>query len=180
MNSENITNHELRLKSAGVNFSIMTGSDVITKEIQKNIEEFSSLKQGDINKIFFIVSYTLLFNAQKILWESGQIKKENDALVFEKYLFQMFEKATGYDPLPFIKDLVNYVNKDDKEDEKRRRQIQYIGSRLCREFGKEDAILMLKIVTVFSALLPPFYKSVKGVWDLPDTALEKMLEVVEK
>lgn len=103
MESNNLTEYELKLKSAGVFFCIMGGSDVITKELQKNIEEFKDLVQEDINKVYFIVSYVLLFHAQKILWERGPFENKKNASVFEQYLFKMFEKTTGKDPHAFYK-----------------------------------------------------------------------------
>lgn len=175
--NNNFTDHELELKAAGANFSIFAGSDVITTELQKNVEEFKDFGQEDINKVYFIVSYVLLFHAQKILWERGPFENENNASTFEKYLFTMFQKTTGKDPMTFIKDLVDYIRKDDKEQGSR--QIQYIGSKLCKEFNKEDAFLMLKIVSIFSTLLPAFYESMKNSWDLPDNILEKMLSRIE-
>jgi hypothetical protein len=179
MDSNNLTDRELKLKSAGILFCIMGGSDVITAELQKNVEEFKNLVQEDINKVYFIVSYVLLFHAQKILWERGPVENEKNASVFEKYLFKMFEKTTEKDPMPFIKDLIDYVKKDNNENEQKLRQMQYIGSKLCKEFNKVDAILMFKIITVFSTLLPAFYESIKKGWDLPNNELEKMLNGIE-
>jgi len=179
MNYDNLTEHELELKSVGVNFSIMAGSDFITKELQKNIKEFNNLEQENINKIFFIVAYTLLFNAQRIIWDKGLAENEKNALIFEKYLFERFVDAMGENPMPFIKDLSDYIMKDDDEHEQKLRHMQHIGSKLCKEFNKKDVFLMLEIVTIFSAFLGGFYESIKGSWNLPNSTLEKMLEVAE-
>lgn len=81
--------------------------------------------------------------------------------------------------MPFIKDLVDYVRKDDNEHEQKMQQVKYIGSKLCKEFNKEDAFLMLKIVSIFSTLIPAFYESIKKALDLPNNALEEMLKGIE-
>lgn len=175
----NPADHEMKLKSASVFFCIMSGSDVIVEELQKNVEELKDLAQEEIDRVYFIVSYVLLFYAQKNIWERGLVDNEKNASVFEQYLFKMFEKTTGKDPLPFIKDLVDYVRKDNNEHEQKLREIQYIGSKLCEEFKKTDAILMFKIVTVFSTLLPAFYESMKKGWDMPNNELEKILNIIE-
>lgn len=96
---DSLTDHELRLKAVGVNFAIFTISDMITKDLQKVAKELNSLKQEDINKVFFIVSYVTLFQAQKYFWEN-YIHNEGNAKIFEKYLFQMFEKTAGVNPNP--------------------------------------------------------------------------------
>lgn len=53
MTTTNLTNEELRLKAAGVNFAIFTISDEITKTLQKEVKDLGNLKQEDINKVFF-------------------------------------------------------------------------------------------------------------------------------
>lgn len=169
-----MTNHELKLKAAGINFAVFTISDLITKDLQKVVKELNNLKQEDINKIFFIVSYVTLFKAQKYFWEQ-YIKDKESATIFEKYLFQMFEKTAGVNPEPFIKDLVDYVQKGDPS-----REVQYIGSKICRELKREDAILMMEIVAIYSTfLLNVFFESMKKAWELPNETLEEMLERIK-
>lgn len=168
------TNDELRLKAAGVNFAIFTVSDLITKELQKNVKELKNLEQEDINKVFFVVSYVSLFEAQKFFWENF-IRDEENAKIFETYLFRMFAKTSGVDPKPHIKDLVDYVQQGEPS-----REIQYIGSKLCRMLEKESAFLMLEISTVFASFLTyGFYESMKRSWELPEDTLKEMLDRIE-
>lgn len=164
----------LKLKAVGVNFAIFTISDVITKRLQKDVMELNNLSQENINRMFFTVSYVSLFNAQRFFWENF-IQDENNALIFEKYLFQMFENTMGVDPKPFIKDLVDYVGKDGHS-----REVQYIGSKLCKVLNKEDALLMFQISSVFSlSLIHGFFESMKKAWELPDKTLEEMFERIK-
>lgn len=173
---KNLNNHELKLKAAGVNFSIFIASDLVTKHIQEYVDEFSNLEQEDINKIFFTTSYVLLFHAQKILWERGPVENEKSALLFEEYLFQMFEKTIGANPKLHVKDLVEYVIAGDSS-----REVQYIGSKLCKDFNKDDLFLMLKINTIFYTFLEKggFFESVKRSWELPNEKLEEILKRIE-
>jgi len=170
----NLTSDELRLKAAGVNFAIFTISDEITKTLQKEVKDLNNLKQEEISEIFFVVSYIALFQAQKFFWENF-IQDENNARVFETNLFAMFEKTSGVNPKPHIKDLTEYVKQGEPS-----REIQYIGSKICRLLGKEDAFLMLEISTVFVSYLEHgFYESMKRAWELPDETLKELLEKVE-
>ena len=169
-----LTSDELRLKTAGVNFAIFTVSDEITKTLQKEIKDLADLKQEEINKIFFVVSYVTLFQAQKFFWENF-IQDEGNARTFESYLFRLFEKTSGVNPKPHIQDLVEYVRQGEPS-----REIQYIGSKICRLLGKESAFLMLEIVTVFvSYLKHGFYESMKRAWGFPDETLKEMLKKLE-
>lgn len=87
----------------------------------------------------------------------------------------MFEKTAGVNPGPFIKDLVDYVQKGDPS-----REVQYIGSKICRELKREDAILMMEIVAIYSTfLLHVFFESMKKAWELPNKTLEEMLERIK-
>lgn len=176
LNDNILSDHELKLKAVGVNFSIFIASDFITKLIQEQIKEFNNLKQEDINKLFFIVSYSLLFQTQKIIWERFPIENKENSLTFEEYLFQMFEKTIGVNPRPFIKDIVDYVMSGDPS-----REAQFIGNKICKEFNKIDAILMFEICTLYNSFLIKggFFESVKKSWELPNEKLEEMLIRVE-
>jgi len=88
MSTENLTNEDLRLKAAGINFAVFTISDEITKTLQKQVKDLGNLKQDEINKVFFVISYVLLFQAQKFFWENF-IQDEEKAKVF---LFKMKKK----------------------------------------------------------------------------------------
>ncbi len=50
--SAKLTDEELRLKAAGVNFAIFTISNEITKSLQKEVKELNKLKQEEINQLF--------------------------------------------------------------------------------------------------------------------------------
>src|SRR3990167_7215202 len=126
MSTENLTNEDLRLKAAGINFAVFTISDEITKTLQKQVKDLGNLKQDEINKVFFVVSYVSLFQAQKFFWENF-IQDEENARVFETHLFRMFEKTSGVNPKPHIQDLVEYVQQGEPS-----REVQYIGSKICR------------------------------------------------
>jgi len=174
MSTENLTNEDLRLKAAGINFAVFTISDEITKTLQKQVKDLGNLKQDEINKVFFVISYVLLFQAQKFFWENF-IQDEEKAKVFEAHLFRMFANTSGVDPKSHIKDLVDYVQQGEPS-----REIQYIGSKLCRILEKEDAFLMLEISTVFVSFLKHgFYESMKRAWELPEATLREMAEKVE-
>jgi len=87
----------------------------------------------------------------------------------------MFANTSGVDPKSHIKDLVDYVQQGEPS-----REIQYIGSKLCRILEKEDAFLMLEISTVFVSFLKHgFYESMKRAWELPEATLREMAEKVE-
>ena len=169
-----LTNDELRLKAAGVNFAIFTISDEITKTLQKEVKDLNKLNQEEINKVFFVVSYIALFQAQKFFWENF-IQDEENARVFETHLFRMFEKTSGVNPKSHIQDLVGYVQQGEPS-----REVQYIGSKICRMLEKEDAFLMLEISTVFASFLKHgFYESMKRAWELPNSTLKELLDKVE-
>lgn len=170
-----LTEDELRLKAAGVNFAIFTISSEITKTLQKEVKELKKLKQEETNQIFFVVSYISLFQAQKFFWENF-IQDEGNARIFESHLFRMFEKTAGVDPKPHIKDLVEYVQQGEPS-----REVQYIGSKICRLLEKESAILMLEISTVFASFLTHgFYESMKRAWELPNETLKNMADKLEE
>ncbi len=172
--STKLTDEELRLKAAGVNFAIFTISDEITKLLQKEVKDLNKLKQEEINQVFFVVSYVSLFQAQKFFWENF-IQDEGNARIFESHLFRMFEKSSGVNPKPHIKDLVDYVQQGEPS-----REVQYIGSKICRILGKESAILMLEISTVFASFLTHgFFESMKRAWDLPNETLKEMADKLE-
>lgn len=174
-----LTQNDLKLKAVGVNFAIFTGSDMITKDLQKSIKNLSDLNQEEINKIFLIVSYVTLFQTQKFFWK-GPFEDEEKALIFEKYLFEMFKKTIGVDPAPFIKDMVDYIRQGEPTKETDRFEIQYIGSKICKELNKEDPTLMLEIVTVYSTfLLHGFFESIKQVWEFSNDELEEMLKKID-
>lgn len=169
-----LTDEQLRMKAAGANFAIFTISDDIRKTMQEQVRELQNLKQEDINRIFFIISYNVLFQAQKFYWENF-IPDESNARSFEKHLFRLFKKTFGVDPMPHIKDLVDYVESGD-----RGRELQYIGSKICKTLDKEDAFLMFNISAVFIAYLKHgFYESMKRAWEIPDSVLKDMLEKIE-
>ena len=169
-----LADDELRLKAAGVNFAIFTISNEITKNLQKEVKNLNKLKQEEINNVFFVVSYVSLFQAQKFFWENF-IQDEENARVFETHLFRMFEKTSGVNPKPHIQDLVEYVQQGEPS-----REVQYIGSKICRMLEKEDAFLMLEISTVFASFLTHgFYESMKRAWELPNNTLKELLEKVE-
>jgi len=169
MSNKKLTDHELELKAAGVNFAIDRISNLVTKDLQ-NIEELNNLKQEDIDKIYFVVSYVTLFQSQKFFWERIIQNKEN-ALIFEKHLYKMFEKTTGISAGSHIKDLADYVKKIGPTGE-----VQYIGSKICRELNKKDPFLMLQIVEVYSNfLLHGFFEMMKHAWELSDEDLEAIL-----
>ena len=169
-----LTDEELRLKAAGVNFAIFTISNVINKSLQKEVKELNKLKQEEINQIFFVVSYVALFQAQKFFWENF-IRDEGNAKIFESHLFRMFEKTSSVNPKPHIQDLVEYVQKGEPS-----REVQYIGGKICRILGKEDAFLMLEISTVFASFLQHgFFESMKRSWELPNETLKEMADKLE-
>lgn len=169
-----LTENELRLKAAGVNFAIFTISSEITKTLQKEVKELKKLKQKEINQIFFVVSYVALFQAQKFFWENF-IQDEGNARIFEGHLFRMFEKTSGVNPKPHIQDLVEYVQQGEPS-----REIQYIGSKICRLLEKESAFLMLEISTVFTSFLKHgFFESIKRAWELPNETLKEMADKLE-
>lgn len=169
-----LTEDELRLKAAGVNFAIFTISSEITKTLQKEVKELKKLKQEEINQIFFVVSYVALFQAQKFFWENF-IQDEENARIFEGHLFRMYEKTSGVDPKSHIQDLVGYVQQGESS-----REVQYIGSKICRLLEKESAFLMLEISTVFASFLKHgFFESMKRAWELPNETLKEMADKLE-
>src|ERR1035437_1805264 len=107
-NDNDFTDYDLKLKAVGVSQSVFVASDYLTKYLQDDKNEFNHLgkkaflKGEDTNKIFFVVHYVLLFMAQKVLYEGNFAGNEEKALVFEKYLFEMFKKQTGVDPKPLF------------------------------------------------------------------------------
>lgn len=166
-----LTEDELCLKAAGVNFAIFTISNEIIKSLQKKIIILNNLKQEEINHVFFVVSYVLLFQAQKFFWENF-IRDEERARIFESHLFRMFEKTSGVNPKPHIQDLVKYVQQGESS-----REVQYIGSKICRILKKEDAFLMLEVSTAFASFLTHgFYESMRRAWELPNETLKEMVD----
>ena len=160
MKSDNFTDDDLKLKATRVSFAIFTLSSHITESLQQQVEELKNLTKEEIDNIFFIVSYILLAETQKFFWENI-IQDEKNGTVFENYLYQMYEKESGVNPRPFIKDMVDYIKKQGKGGE-----VQYIGSKICREIGKIDAFLNVKISGIFSSFMVyDFYEPMKRIWD---------------
>jgi len=130
----------------------------------KGVEEIKELKKIGAKKeyyIAFLVSISFLFQAQKTFWENV-IKNEKEALRFEQTLYDLFEKSAGADPRPFINDIVKYVKKQGKRGE-----VMYLGSKICKELGKPDVILMFKINAVFTSILRHgFFESLKRAWKI--------------
>ena len=169
-----LTADELRLKAAGVNFAIFTISNEITKTLQKEVKDLNKLKQEEISQVFFVVSYVALFQAQKFFWENF-IQDEGNAKIFESHLFRMFEKTSGVSPKSHIQDLVGYVQQGEPS-----REVQYIGSKICRILEKESAFLMFEISTVFASFLQHgFFESMKRAWELPNETLQEMADKLE-
>jgi len=169
-----LTSEDLRMKAAGVNFAIFTISDDMTKTIRKEVKDLSNLQQEKINKVFFVDSYVVLFEAQKFFLEHF-IRDEESAKIFEAHLFRLFEKSSGVNPKSHIKDFVDYVQKIGPSGE-----IQYIGSKICRLLDKRDAFLNLEISIVFASYLKHgFYESMKRAWELPNETLKEMLDKLE-
>ena len=169
-----LTDKELYLKAAGINFSIFIISNEIMKTLQKDVGDFSDLEQGDNDKVFFIVLYVVLFESQKLLQENF-IKDENNMKIFESFLFNLFEKIWDINPRVNIKDIVDYIQRIGPSGE-----IRYIGSKICKTLGKESATLSLEISTIFTSyLLYGFSESIKRAWELPDEVLNEMLQKIE-
>lgn len=131
-----LSDEQLNLRAAGVTFAIFTTSDMITQNILTKIDELKNLDDKDKDKVYFIVSYVTLFNTQRLFWENI-IKDKRNAVRFEYYLYELFEKTWKFDPKPYIKDLGEYVQGGEPSKE-----VQYIGSKICRELNKKDAFLM--------------------------------------
>ncbi len=172
--SQRLTDEELKLKAGGVCFSIMVLSEEITKKILKIIEDFEKIDVSSKNKISFVISYFTLFNTQKFFWERV-IKSEEEAKIFEHFLYLFFEKATNFNPISLIKEIVEYVGNEPS------REVQYIGSAICKQLDKKDAFLMLEISTIYSSfLLHGFHESLMRGWSLPNEKLQEISEGLNK
>ncbi len=177
INMNKLSDKQLKLRAAGIIFTIFTISDMALKEMLAKIEELKKLNEEDKEKILLIVSYVTLYNAQKLFWKNI-ISDEKSIDRFAYYLYGLFEKVGKFDPKPYIKDLIDYV-----EEGKSSKEVQYIGSKICRELNKEDAFLMLKISTVYSLLLIHGGKELlKKSCEIPleNDELKQILEKIEK
>jgi len=175
VNFNDLTEHEVSLKAVAIIFAISTLSQSIIEAFQEQIEEFKDFKQDELNKVSFIISYVLLFNIQRNIWEANFFIDEQKASDFEKKLFKIFEKSYGVDPISFIKDIVEYIKGGD-----RTREVQYVGSKICREFNKEDAFLMIKINGIFNTYLLGFFDMVKTSLKISNDSLERALKAIEE
>lgn len=172
--SQGFTNEELKLKAGGVCYSIVVLSEGITKEILKRIKDFEKLDVASKNKISFVISYFTLFNAQKFFWERV-IKNKEEAKVFEHFLYLFFEKATNFNPTSLINEIADYVGNEPS------REVQYVGSAICKQLNKKDAFLMLDISIIYSSfLLHGFHESLMRGWSLPNDKLQKVSEGLDK
>ena len=52
-NNDNLTDYDLKLKAAGINFSVITASKIVSENVKDVIKEFIDLKEEDNKKIFF-------------------------------------------------------------------------------------------------------------------------------
>lgn len=160
MDTTNLSDQELYAKSMAVGLAIFAISETIFKEFKKSIEELSNLTEQQNSKVFFIISYVVLFRAQQFFWDQ-LISNEQYARLFEKNLFDIFKESTGVDPMPHIRDFVSYVEKGEPS-----REVQYIGSKICNEIDKPSAILMVDICMRFNLfLVHGFYDSMKKAWE---------------
>lgn len=170
-----LSDEQLNLRAAGVTFAIFTISDMITQDILTKIDKLKNLDDKDKGKVSFIVSYVTLFNAQRFFWENV-IKDKQNAVRFEYYLYNLFEKIWKFDPRPYIKDLTEYIREGEPS-----REVQYIGSKICKELNKEDAFLMLEITTRYhSFFIHGATESLKRAWEISESELKKILERIEK
>jgi len=145
----------------------LKGPDRVSEHIKIDIEE---LPQEKRIKIVFIVAYTLLYNSKRFFFESVLSKKEQRTQ-FEQSLYEEFSKMAQIDPLPFIKDYVDYVRKIGDSGE-----MQYVGSKICEVINIKDGFLLMDITTVFSSyLVNGFYQQIKELWYLSDEEIDALL-----
>lgn len=170
-----LTNEDLELRAAGVTYTVFTISDMIAKAMEDKIDELKKLNEEERSSIFFTISYVTLFHAQKFFWERV-IKNEKQASLFEHYLYMISEKVFKLDFKPYIQDIVNYVSKGDPSME-----VQYIGSKICKKLGKEDAFLMLEISTLYASYLTHgMFESFDRAWNMPKVELQKIIDATNK
>lgn len=126
----------------------------------KPLKELINIEEKKKGSVAFLVMVSFLFQAQKYFWEKV-ISDEDDARLFEKYLYEIFEQLTEINPKPYIVDIGEYIKKQGREGE-----IMYLGSKICKELGKQDAILMFEINSIFSGLLMHgYFESLKNAWE---------------
>ncbi len=174
MENGNLTNDELRSKAVAISFTVFSFSEMMTNELQKNIEELNTLSKEEIERVFYIVSYVILIQAQKLIWER-YIENEDNATIFEKYLYQMYGKTIDVNPILNIQDYFDYV-----QDREPSREIQYIGHKITNVLNKKCALLELEIVSLYTSLLiGGFYQSMDKAWKLPKEQAEKLDPFIE-
>ena len=162
-----IDNDKLRQKAKMVVYAIYLATQQFEKTIDgkvrgvKPIKELANISKEEKGLVSYLVMVNFLFQAQKFFWERV-ITNEETAREFEKYLYEAFEQLTEVDPKPYIQEIGAYIERQGNKG-----QLMYLGSKICKELQKEDAILMLKINTIYSSLLKyGFFESLKNAWEM--------------
>ena len=176
-----MTDNFLKIRASIVNQFVLSFSKTIVQQLSLHLKQKEKISEHikiDIDnlpkekriKIVFIVAYTLLYNAQRFFWENI-IQNEKCGLKFESFLYKEFAKTSQTDPTPYINDYLKYIKKIGDSGE-----VQYIGSKICKEISIKDAFLMLDIVNVYSSfLINDFYQELNKLWNMSDQEIEKEL-----
>jgi len=177
-----MTDNFLKIRATLITYFIADFSQVMVQEVSANLKrkgrvsehiviDLDKLPKEKQDKIVFIFAYTLLFNAQRFLWENI-IQDEKYGLKFESFLYKEFSTTYHTNPLLHVNDYLYYIKRIGASGE-----IQYIGSKICDTINIKDAFLMMDIVHTYSALLSNnFYKRLNDLWNMSDKEIEKFYD----
>lgn len=166
---ENMKDNELQQRAKKVVGVVVMSTSIFLKQLMSDeitktepLSDLKKLSQNDFKIITSLVYVYFLFEAQRFFWE--KIITEKDlALRFEKKVFDCFEENVGYNPKEYIVDIGEYIKKQGSSES----EVRYLGSKICRELGKESAFLMVTINTIASSILTNgFFESLRNAWKL--------------
>ncbi|TSC85805.1 MAG: hypothetical protein G01um10147_1081 [Microgenomates group bacterium Gr01-1014_7] len=156
---------KLELKAAGVLNGVIVVTQVIADDLTKNVDTLKDLDEVKKGILYFVLSYTLLYIAQKYF--QARLFSENEkilALIFERRLFELFEANSGIDAAPFVADVGTYF-----QQTKQKLEGMYLMLRIPMSLGIKRDAGMFKMHLRFSAHTGRiFAQFLDRCWNLPE------------
>jgi len=153
-----LTNETLRVKAAATNSSVLSLSKEVVKEMVGTIEELNDLSEKERHIVSFTTVCVSLVKAQCFFRECVADKEES-VKRFGGYLYSQIERSIGVDPIPWVEEYLLGC---------RYGQTDYIGTMVCKEIGKKDVSLALKISACYGTFLAHvFVKYFQRIWETP-------------
>lgn len=168
---------ELILKAAGVLCGIIRATLEFNDSGVKKIKELQNLDEVQEGLLYLMISLNLLYIAQGYFWSKLSEQDELKARIFEIRLNHLFEAHTGIDPVPFIRDIAKYVQKQGSGS-----WVQYLGPRIPKALNISTGPFSIELTVRYGAFFVAFteQKILQTSWDLPIEEQKKCLQMFLK